>query len=81
MIGKDKFTKNQFLSLKKLIIKWKKKYPDAEILGHSNFNNTRKTCPNFDVKSWLKKTGIVKWIKGLLHLLLRCIKNMIIVQI
>ena len=58
LIGKDKFTKNQFLSLKKLIIKLKKKYPKAEILGHSNFNNTKKTCPNFDVNSWLKKTGI-----------------------
>ncbi len=58
LIGKDKFTKNQFLSLKTLIIKWKKKYPDAEILGHSNFSNTKKTCPNFDVKSWLKKIGI-----------------------
>ena len=56
LIGKDKFTKNQFLSLKKLIIKWKKKYPNVEILGHSDFNNTKKTCPNFDVKSWLKNS-------------------------
>ena len=37
---------------------WKKKYPKAKILGHRDFPNTKKTCPNFDVELWLKKVDL-----------------------
>ena len=52
LIGKDKFTKNQFISLKRILKTWKKKYPSAKILGHKDTGNTNKTCPNFDVITW-----------------------------
>ena len=54
LIGRDKFTKRQFSSLEKILKKWKKLYPQAEILGHRDSINTDKTCPNFDVREWLK---------------------------
>ena len=52
LIGTDKFTNKQFLSLKKLLLKWKKKYPNAQIVGHRDATKTSKTCPNFDVRKW-----------------------------
>ena len=58
LIGREKFTKKQFLSLRRILKRWKIKYPDAEIIGHSDAGNTNKTCPNFDVKMWLKETNI-----------------------
>ena len=30
-------------------------YPNAEILGHRDFPNVKKSCPRFDVKAWLKQ--------------------------
>ena len=27
-----------------------KKYPKTEIIGHNIISDTKKTCPNFDVK-------------------------------
>ena len=59
LIGKSDFKKKQFDALKKLLITWKKKYPLATILGHKDFKNTKKTCPNFDVNSWLLKNKII----------------------
>ena len=58
LIGKNKFTKKQFLSLEYVLRNWKKRYPKAKILGHYEFNNTTKTCPNFNVKTWLKEIKI-----------------------
>lgn len=58
LIGRDKFTENQLLSLKKVLINWKKLYPKSEITGHCNTVDTKKTCPNFDVISWSKKLNI-----------------------
>ena len=58
LIGKNNFTKKQFSSLKYVLRNWKKKYPSANILGHRDFKNTQKTCPNFDVKKWCKIEGI-----------------------
>lgn len=52
LIGRDQFTKKQFESLEKILIKWKKDYPDAKILGHRDTGDTKKTCPNFDVFTW-----------------------------
>ena len=55
LIGKNNFTKNQFKSLKRVLKKWKKLYPNAKIIGHRDTGKTKKTCPNFDVISWSKK--------------------------
>ena len=52
LIGKDNFNHNQLDSLFLLLKSWKSEYPNAEILGHRDFFNTTKTCPNFDVKKW-----------------------------
>ena len=54
LIGRDKFTKKQFISLDKVLLKWQVLYPNAEIVGHRDIGNTKKTCPNFDVKFWAK---------------------------
>ena len=58
LIGKNQFSSLQFDSLKKLLLIWKKKYPYAIIQGHRDFLNSKKTCPNFDVKSWILKENI-----------------------
>ena len=55
LIGTSIFTKNQFSSLKKILLEWKMKYPKAVILGHRDSTKTSKTCPNFDVKVWVQK--------------------------
>ena len=52
LIGRDRFTKKQFVSLEQILKKWKKTYPNAKILGHRDTGNTKKTCPNFDVLTW-----------------------------
>ena len=54
MIGKNYFTKKQFLSLEKVLRKWKKNYPEAKIIGHRDTGNTDKTCLNFNVSEWLQ---------------------------
>ena len=54
LIGKNNFNQKQFLSLFKLLQSWRNKYPNAKILGHRDFPNTSKTCPNFNVKEWLE---------------------------
>ena len=58
LIGKSFFTKKQMKTLKKIIVKWKKKYINAIVLGHKDFANTKKTCPNFDVNVWCKEEDI-----------------------
>jgi len=52
LIGRHKFTLKQFISLEKVLRKWKILYPEAKIVGHKDIGNTKKTCPNFDVKAW-----------------------------
>lgn len=37
----------------KLLLDLKKKFPDADIVGHRDFAGVTKECPSFDVKSWL----------------------------
>ncbi len=58
LIGRDYFTKSQFLSLEKILKDWKSLYPDAKIVGHRDTGNTSKTCPNFDVGAWCKDQNI-----------------------
>ena len=54
LIGRHKFTVKQFISLEKVLRKWKSLYPEAKIVGHRDTVNTRKTCPNFNVKNWVE---------------------------
>ena len=54
LIGKNKFTTRQYISLEKVLRKWKILYPEARIIGHRDAGNTKKTCPNFDVNNWIK---------------------------
>ena len=54
LIGKDKFTSIQFKTLENLLNSWKSRYPNAKIVGHRDITNSEKTCPNFDVKHWIK---------------------------
>jgi len=58
LIGRDQFTKNQFNTLEKILIDWKKQHPLAIIKGHVEAITTTKTCPNFDVKEWCKNRNI-----------------------
>ena len=59
LIGKNNFNQKQLDSLFELLKSWKLEYPNAKIVGHRDFSNTTKTCPNFDVKQWwnFKKNG------------------------
>ena len=58
LIGRDKFTTKQFISLERVLQRWKKLYPKAKIVGHYNTGNTTKTCPNFDVITWSKTKNL-----------------------
>lgn len=58
LIGRNNFTIKQFTALEEILRSWKILYPKAEIVGHCNTGNTLKTCPNFDVKTWLKEINL-----------------------
>lgn len=58
LIGRSQFTNAQMNALDGLLRDWKSQYPDAEIRGHCDFENTEKTCPNFDAGAWAKDRGI-----------------------
>jgi len=58
LIGRDKFTKKQFLSLEKVLKKWRQLYPLAKIVGHCDTGDTHKTCPNFDAIAWSKSKSL-----------------------
>ena len=51
LLGTDYFTPAQMDSLTDLVFLLKAVYPDAEVCGHRDLDS-RKTCPNFDVKEW-----------------------------
>ena len=52
--AQNNFTKEQFASLKELLVDLKVRYPKAKIQGHRDFPNVKKACPSFDVVAWLK---------------------------
>jgi hypothetical protein len=59
LIGVEAFTPQQFYSLRQVIDVWRQYYriSTGMIRGHRDFQLTsggkKKTCPNFDVESWL----------------------------
>lgn len=58
LIGRDKFNPSQMITLGNLLDDWKIKYPRADIVGHRDITDSKKTCPNFDVKLWEKSRNI-----------------------
>ena len=58
LIGKQKFTKKQYNSLKRTLLKWQTIYVNTKILGHCDAIKTEKTCPNFDVSKFLRESKI-----------------------
>ena len=52
--AQNNFTKEQFASLKELLVDLKTRYPKAKIQGHRDFPKVAKACPSFDVAEWLK---------------------------
>ena len=55
---KDTRTPAQNGAMEALVRKLMKEYPGATVHGHNEF--AAKACPSFDVKAWLKATGITK---------------------
>jgi N-acetylmuramoyl-L-alanine amidase len=49
----NNFTKEQWVSLKRLLKRLSEKYPLAKILGHRDFPGVKKACPSFDVRKEL----------------------------
>lgn len=45
----DTRTEAQKYALMKVVREWIKKYPDAELKGHRDFEGVSKSCPNFKV--------------------------------
>ena len=55
MIGKDKFTREQWESLQDLVKGLYAEFKPVRIAGHCEYDTAikqGKTCPNFDVSSW-----------------------------
>lgn len=56
MIGRGKYTPEQWQSLQMSVTMLKGKYPAAKVKGHCEFDTAKaqgKTCPDFNVQSWL----------------------------
>lgn len=53
LVGIDKFTSNQWYSLRQLVSVWRQLYQVDEgmVQGHNYFDD-HKTCPNFDVAAF-----------------------------
>lgn len=56
--AQNNFTKEQFASLKELLVDLKTRYPKAKIQGHRDFPKVAKACPSFDVAEWLKSVSL-----------------------
>ena len=52
--GLDSRTEEQKETLEMLVKQMKAKFPKAEIKGHRDFPDVKKSCPSFDVSDWLK---------------------------
>lgn len=51
LVGRDSFTGEQMYSLRQYVEVLQVLYPNAQVLGHRDLDS-KKTCPNFDVKKW-----------------------------
>lgn len=48
--AKDTRTAEQKITLRKVLMELKARYPNAKIVGHRDVPGTRKACPSFDAK-------------------------------
>jgi len=51
MIGTDKFTKAQWLTLRAYVLGIKYEFQNINVIGHNEIS--QKTCPGFNVQNWL----------------------------
>lgn len=58
LIGRNDFTEAQMDALEMVLKDWKQRYPKAKICGHCDFDNTEKTCPNFDASAFAAERQI-----------------------
>lgn len=66
LIGTDRFTAAQWIGLAETLASLRKKYPQARVCGHRDLSPDKngdgkiapfewlKTCPGFDVSTWLR---------------------------
>jgi len=52
LIGRDKFTEDQWLALKQHVEALQNRFPGIRVIGHREINS-HKSCPGFDVPTWL----------------------------
>jgi len=52
LVGRDKFTTEQWVTLDNLVEHLRELYPLATVKGHYQ-TDAAKTCPNFDVPGWM----------------------------
>lgn len=62
LVGRDNFTRTQFLTLETVIRQWLRLFPSAQVVGHCDLDAT-KTCPNFNVKQWAATRQLMPPIK------------------
>lgn len=51
LMGKDRFTSEQWEALKWIVGDWRKRYGDIRVIGHRDVNG-HKLCPGFSVAEW-----------------------------
>jgi len=64
MVGRDKFSINQFLALRSKIDELRKEFPaitEKDIVGHYQLDLHGKTCPNFLTENFLKFYSFDDW--------------------
>lgn len=63
LIGCDKFTPEQWASLHDLVeyLHFHYRIPKEEVFGHCDLDS-HKTCPNFDVKTWMARGAETKHV-------------------
>lgn len=50
----DTRTRKQERAMFDKVIELTERYPNAEVLGHRDFQGVKKACPSFDVRTWFE---------------------------
>lgn len=66
LIGTDKFTINQWESLRGNINSLQKLWPEVRMTGHRDLPGVHKACPGFSVADWLK-SGMAPLVDHVFH--------------